>query len=169
MKNNPLRALEFLGQSVWLDYLGRGAIKSGQLQQLIEQDGLSGVTSNPDIFEKAIGESHDYDAAIKELTKEGKSVEEIYQALTVEDIQMAADLFRPTYDRTQGADGYVFSVTDVDNFRRIIFLEQQKTGRRKIVYMQEFPPRLPGSPHGQRLVTSSFRFVCLAQKRSQHV
>jgi len=96
-----------LGQSVWLDYLGRGAIKSGQLQRLIEQDGLSGVTSNPDIFEKAIGESHDYDAAIHALALEGKGVEQIYQALTVEDIQMAADLFRPTYDRTQGADGYV--------------------------------------------------------------
>jgi transaldolase len=107
MKNNPLRVLESLGQSVWLDYLGRGAIKSGQLQQLIEQDGLSGVTSNPAIFEKAIGESHDYDAAIQALAQEGKSVEEIYQALTVEDIQMAADLFRPTYVSTQGADGYV--------------------------------------------------------------
>ena len=107
MKNNPLRVLESLGQSVWLDYLGRGAIESGQLRQLIEQDGLSGVTSNPAIFEKAIGESHDYDAAIKALAREGKSAEEIYQALTVQDIQMAADLFRPTYDRTQGADGYV--------------------------------------------------------------
>lgn len=107
MKKNPLRVLESLGQSVWLDYLGRGAIKSGQLQQLIEQDGLSGVTSNPAIFEKAIAESHDYDAAIRTLAQEGKSSEEIYQALTVEDIQMAADLFGPTYDRTQGADGYV--------------------------------------------------------------
>jgi len=107
MKNNALRALESLGQSVWLDYLGRGAINSGKLQQLIEQDGLSGVTSNPDIFEKAIGESHDYDAAIQTLAREGRSAAEIYQALTVEDIQMAADLFRPTNDRTQGADGYV--------------------------------------------------------------
>ncbi len=107
MKNNTLRALESLGQSVWLDYLGRCAITSGQLQQLIEQDGLSGVTSNPAIFEKAIGESHDYDAAVQLLAQEGKSVEEIYQALTVKDIQMAADLFGPTYDRTQGTDGYV--------------------------------------------------------------
>ncbi|HEV2248522.1 MAG TPA: transaldolase [Terriglobia bacterium] len=107
MKKNPLRALESLGQSVWLDYLGRGAIESGQLRQLIEQDGLSGVTSNPDIFEKAIGESHDYDAAIQALAREGKRVEEIYQALTVQDVQMAADLFRPTYERTQSADGYV--------------------------------------------------------------
>ena len=107
MKKNPLRVLESLGQSVWLDYLGRGAIKSGQLRQLIEQDGLSGVTSNPAIFEKAIGESHDYDTAIQTLAQEGKSVAEIYQALTVEDIQMAADLFRLTYDRTQGADGYL--------------------------------------------------------------
>ena len=107
MKMNPLLVLESLGQSVWLDYLGRGAIVSGQLQRLIEQDGVSGVTSNPSIFEKAIGESHDYDTAIAALARANKSVDEIYQALTVEDIQRAADLFRPTYDRTQGGDGYV--------------------------------------------------------------
>lgn len=107
MKKNPLLVLESFGQSVWLDYLGRGALNSGQLRQLIEQDGVSGVTSNPAIFEKAIGESHDYDAAIQALARQNKSVEEIYQALTVEDIQAAADLFRPTYDRTEGDDGYV--------------------------------------------------------------
>jgi transaldolase len=107
MKKNPLVALESFGQSVWLDYLGRGAIKSGQLQCLIEQDGVSGVTSNPSIFEKAIAESHDYDGAIHALALQNRSAQEIYQALTVEDIQAAADLFRPTYDRTNGGDGYV--------------------------------------------------------------
>ena len=107
MKKNPLLVLESLGQSVWLDYLGRGAINSGQLQRLIEQDGVSGVTSNPSIFEKAIVESHDYDTAILDLALQNRSVQEIYQALTVEDIQTAADLFRPTYDRTAGNDGYV--------------------------------------------------------------
>jgi transaldolase len=107
MKKNPLLALESLGQSVWLDYLGRGAIKSGQLQRLIEQDGVSGVTSNPSIFEKAIADSHDYDAAIHALAQQNRSAPQIYQALTVEDIQTAADLFRPTHDRTNGGDGYV--------------------------------------------------------------
>jgi transaldolase len=107
MKKNPLLSLESIGQSVWLDYLGRGAIKSGQLQGLIERDGVSGVTSNPSIFEKAIAESHDYDAAVHALAVQNRSAQEIYQALTVEDIQTAADLFRPTYDRTKGGDGYV--------------------------------------------------------------
>src|SRR5215471_16340196 len=107
MQKNPLLVLESLGQSVWLDYLGRGAINSGQLQRLIEEDGVSGVTSNPSIFEKAIVESHDYDAAIHSLALQNRSAQEIYQALTVEDIQTTADLFRPTYNRTKGGDGYV--------------------------------------------------------------
>jgi len=107
MEKNPLLVLESLGQSVWLDYLGRGALKSGQLRQLIEQDGLRGVTSNPAIFEKAIAESHDYDSSIQALAREDKSVAEIYQTITVEDIQTAADLFRPTYDRLEGRDGFV--------------------------------------------------------------
>ncbi len=68
-------------------------------------DGLSGVTSNPSIFEKAIAGSHDYDDAIRELALEGKSVDQIYTALTVEDIQRVADLFRPVYDRLDGAEG----------------------------------------------------------------
>src|SRR5262249_61002800 len=107
MKKNPLLSLESIGQSVWLDYLGRGAIKSGQLQRLIEQEGVSGVTSNPSIFEKAIAESHEYDAAVHALAVQNRSAPEIYQALTVEDIKTAADPFRPTYDRTKGGDGYV--------------------------------------------------------------
>jgi transaldolase len=107
MDKNPLLALEEFGQSVWLDYLSRAAIDNGYLQGLIDQDGLGGLTSNPSIFEKAIAESHDYDHAIQALAVKGKSIEEIYQVLTVEDIQRAADLFRPVFDRLNGADGFV--------------------------------------------------------------
>ena len=106
-KENPLLKLEDCGQSIWLDYLRRGLITSGELKQLIEKDGLKGVTSNPSIFEKAIGGSHDYDEAIRNLAEGGRSAEEIYQALTVEDIHRAADLFRPLYDRLDGTDGFV--------------------------------------------------------------
>jgi transaldolase len=102
-----LRKLEAFGQSIWMDFIRRGMISSGQLQQLIEEDGLSGVTSNPSIFEKAIADSHDYDHAIRALALEGKTADQIYAALTVDDIQRAADLFRPTYDRLDGADGFV--------------------------------------------------------------
>ncbi len=107
MKENPLLKLERFGQSIWMDFIRRGTIVSGELQHLIEEDGLSGMTSNPSIFEKAIADSHDYDDAIRALTLEGRSVDEIYTALTVEDIQHAADLFRPIYDRLDGADGFV--------------------------------------------------------------
>jgi len=105
--SNPLRVLESLGQSVWLDYLSRETINSGQLRKWIETDGATGLTSNPAIFEKDIAGSHDYDAPIRTFAREGRSVEEIYEALTVGDIRMAADLFRPVFDRTKGADGFV--------------------------------------------------------------
>lgn len=107
MKNNPLLDLGTFGQSVWLDFLSRGAIANGKLKQLIDQDGVSGLTSNPSIFEKAIAGNHDYDEAIREMALADKSTEEIYQALTIEDIQRAADLFRPTYERLKGKDGFV--------------------------------------------------------------
>lgn len=104
---NSLLKLESFGQSIWMDYLRRNAIDSGEIKQLIEQDGVAGVTSNPSIFEKAIAGSNDYDAAVQLLASQGKSVEEIYEALTVEDIQRTADLFRPVYDRLDGRDGFV--------------------------------------------------------------
>jgi transaldolase len=107
MKNNPLVDLQTFGQSIWMDFISREMITSGELRQLIEEDGVSGVTSNPSIFEKAIAESHDYDEAIRALTLEGKTTDEIYQLITVEDIQMVADILRPTYDRTAGQDGFV--------------------------------------------------------------
>ena len=99
MNKNHLLELESFGQSIWLDYLRRNALENGEFKQWIEEDGAGGLTSNPSIFEKAIAGSHDYDNAIRALALEDKSVEEIYQALTIEDIQRAADLFRPTYDR----------------------------------------------------------------------
>jgi transaldolase len=107
MKENPLLELQSSGQSIWLDFLRRGMLVSGELQQLIDEDGLGGVTSNPSIFEKAIAGSQDYDEAIRALALEGKSAREIYQALTVEDIQRAADLLYPIYENTGSRDGFV--------------------------------------------------------------
>jgi transaldolase/glucose-6-phosphate isomerase len=106
-KKNPLLKLEEYGQSIWLDFLRRGMIESGELQQLIDEDGLSGITSNPKIFDKAIAGSHDYDEAVKTLALEGKEAVEIYKELAVEDVRNAADLLRPTYDQTGGQDGFV--------------------------------------------------------------
>ena len=107
MKDNPLLDLQTLGQSIWMDFISREMITSGELRQLIDEDGVSGVTSNPSIFEKAIVESNDYDEAIHALTLDRKTTDEIYQYLTVEDIQMVADLLLPIYDRTDAQDGFV--------------------------------------------------------------
>jgi transaldolase len=107
MDHNPLRELNRVGQSVWLDNIRRGELLSGEMKRLIDEDGVSGVTSNPSIFEKAIAGSKDYDAAITKLVGEGLSGAPLFERLEVEDIQMAADLFRPTYNRSKGQDGYV--------------------------------------------------------------
>ncbi len=108
MAKNPLQQLHDAGQSIWLDYIRRSLITSGGLDRLIQEDAMTGITSNPSIFEKAIGESSDYDETITKLVKSGKTnVGEIFEALAVEDIQMACDKLRPVYDRTNGLDGYV--------------------------------------------------------------
>jgi len=107
MKTNPLKQLETLGQSLWLDYISRDLIASGELRKLINNDGLKGITSNPTIFEQAIENSNDYDFDIKKLSIEGKSMNEIYELLSQHDITRAADEFRPVYERSQGKEGYV--------------------------------------------------------------
>jgi len=107
MKDNPLKKLGTLGQSIWLDYIRRDLIVSGELRRLIKEDGLRGMTSNPSIFEKAIAGSHDYDEDILVMSRELRGVKAIYEALTQRDVQSAADEFRPLYDKTDGKDGYV--------------------------------------------------------------
>lgn len=112
MKNNPLIQLEKLGQSVWLDFINRNLITSGELRRLIEVDGLSGITSNPAIFEKAISESIDYQHDIKDMLAEGRDAKAIYEAISLKDLQLAADEFRPLYNETNGEDGYVSMEVD---------------------------------------------------------
>jgi len=108
MADNPLLDLKRLGQSVWLDNIRRGHILSGGLQRLIDEDGISGETSNPAIFEKAIaGNSADYAGAMRQLVGSGRSALEIYDALSCEDVRLACGVFRPVYDKTGGADGFV--------------------------------------------------------------
>src|SRR5919108_2930469 len=99
-------ALLELGQSIWLDYLRRGMIRSGELAQLIDA-GLRGMTSNPTIFEQGFAGDDDYDEALPRLATSGRSDAEIFEALAVEDVQSAADLFRPVYDSSGGGDGFV--------------------------------------------------------------
>lgn len=104
---NPLRQLEEYGQSAWLDAIRRSLMTSGTLGRLIGEDGISGVTSNPSIFEKAITGSDDYAAQLRELRAQGRSAVQTYEQLAVEDVQLAADALRPVHLRSQGRDGYV--------------------------------------------------------------
>jgi transaldolase len=107
MKENLLIKLETFGQSVWLDYIRKDMIESGRLRQLIEEDGLQGLNSNPSIFDKAITESHIYDMDIHNLANQKKNAKEIYETLSQSDIQKAADEFRQLYESMNGKDGYV--------------------------------------------------------------
>jgi transaldolase/glucose-6-phosphate isomerase len=97
------------GQSVWLDYISRGLLRSGELKRMVEEDGIRGMTSNPTIFDKAISGSADYDDGLRELLarEQGTDAGKLYEPLAIEDIQAAADVLRAVYDDTGGADGYV--------------------------------------------------------------
>jgi transaldolase len=105
--NERLAALTSVGTSIWLDQIRRSLIEGGELQRLIDEDSLRGVTSNPSIFEKAILGSDDYDDELREMASQGMGPREIYENIAIKDVQMAADLLRPLYDRLDGYDGYV--------------------------------------------------------------
>jgi transaldolase/glucose-6-phosphate isomerase len=105
---NKLKQLEACGQSPWLDYLKRSLIEKGELRTLIARDGLKGVTSNPSIFEKAIGETDEYADALKQFQAQADhSISAIYEHLAITDIRAAADVLRPVYEQTRGRDGYI--------------------------------------------------------------
>ena len=105
---NPLQQLAEQGQSVWLDYISRDLLTSGELKRMIAEDNVTGMTSNPTIFQKAIAQGSDYDDQIRELLADGvDDPADIFMALAVTDIQHAADILRPVHERTEGADGYV--------------------------------------------------------------
>src|SRR5262249_49792278 len=101
------RALHDLGQSLWLDNITRNMLITGVLRRYIEELSVTGLTSNPTIFDHAIKNSKDYDEAIKRKLAQGKRGEELFFELALEDLTVAADLFRPVYDQTCGVDGWV--------------------------------------------------------------
>ena len=105
---NPVKSLQSHGQAVWLDFLARGFVAKGDLKQLIDTDGVRGLTSNPSIFEKAIGSSDEYDAPIAKVLETGDlPVAKLFETLAIEDIQHAADVFKPLYTETKSEDGFV--------------------------------------------------------------
>jgi transaldolase len=107
MTANPLLKVKEMGQAIWLDNLSRPLIASGELAKLIREDGISGVTSNPTIFEKAMNGSDAYDAPLGDLAAQGRSTTEIYETLAIRDIRDATDLLRPVWEESGGTDGFV--------------------------------------------------------------
>ncbi|MDY6987403.1 MAG: transaldolase [Thermodesulfobacteriota bacterium] len=150
MKNN-LVALAELGQSPWYDNIDRRLIQTGEFKRLLDE-GVTGVTSNPSIFEKAINGSSVYDQTIEELVKKGHSPEEIYDVVTVQDVQVAADWLKETYDSTQGQDGYVSLEVlpryaqdpekTIENARRL----SKEVGRDNLMI------KVPGTPEGAEAI-----------------
>src|SRR6266566_4949625 len=106
VRHNPIKELKQVGQSLWLDNIRRQLITSGELARL-RDEGLTGVTSNPTIFEKAVSGSTDYDEAMVQLVRKNAKPEDMLWGLMVEDVQAAADVFRPVHDKTKGKDGFV--------------------------------------------------------------
>ena len=105
--SNPLRLIRSFGQSIWYDNLGRELLRSGTLKRLIEEDGVSGVTSNPTIFLKTISSEKIYDEDIHAEVDKGATVEGVYEHLVIADIKEAADLLAPVFEESSGLDGYV--------------------------------------------------------------
>jgi transaldolase len=148
MSTNPLIELTRLGQSVWNDNIERKLITSGELKRLVDEDGLSGVTSNPAIFEKAIVSSDLYADQLRDTAETGKDAQEIYEALAIQDIQMAADVLASVYDKTGGTDGFVSlecspllandTQATIEETRRLWRL----VGRRNVMI------KIPGTPEG---------------------
>src|SRR5471032_2641759 len=102
----PAAKLNEVGQSAWLDLIGRKLISSGELLRMVDEDGIRGVTANPAIFEKAIVESNEYDDALGKLVAQGKSALEMYETMAIDDVRAACDVLRPMFDKRKGGDGF---------------------------------------------------------------
>ena len=146
---NPVKALEDHGQAVWLDFLARGFVAKGDLKKLIDTDGVKGVTSNPSIFEKAIGSSDEYDGAIGNALKKGdRPIADLFEHLAVEDIQHAADVLRPVYDEFKGNDGFVS--LEVSPYLAMDTKGTIAEAKRlwKDVHRKNLMVKVPGTPEG---------------------
>jgi transaldolase/glucose-6-phosphate isomerase len=146
---NPLKTLLGYGQSMWLDYIRRDLLTSGQLKTMIEEDGLRGMTSNPSIFEKAIGESSLYDDILKSLaSRNDLDTTARYEQIAIRDIQGAADILRPVYESSQFKDGYVS--LEVSPLLAMKTQETIDEGRRlwKTVNRENVMIKVPGTAEG---------------------
>jgi transaldolase len=152
---NPLLQLKELGQSVWYDNIDRTQLTNGQFQRLLDEDGVVGVTANPTIFDKSISSGHAYDEQINQLIKEGKSTNEIYEALIITDIQTVADVLRPIYDQTNGLDGYVSLEVSPDLAHDTDGTLSEVRRFWKMVNRPNLMVKIPGTPEGLPAIRQS--------------
>jgi transaldolase len=145
---NALLGLQKYGQSVWLDYIRRNIILNGELQKLIDQDGLRGITSNPSIFEKAIAGSNDYTDLLTQLGKQGLPTGEIYERIVVRDIQDSADKLLPVYKSTNRRDGYVSLEVSPTLARDTQGTIEEARRLWKAVSRPNIMIKVPGTPEG---------------------
>jgi transaldolase len=158
MTANPLLQIKEKGQAVWLDNLSRPLITSGELARLIREDGISGITSNPVIFEKAMNGSDAYDAQLGTLATAGRSTTEIYESLAIQDIRDATDLLRPVFDASEGADGFVSLEVSPHLARDTEGTTDEARRLWKAVDRPNLLIKIPGTPEGIPAVES-----CLAE------
>lgn len=154
---NHILEIKDFGQSIWMDNLSRDLIKSGALKDSIETQGIRGITSNPAIFEKAIAGNAIYDADIEAGIRAQKSVLDIYESLTFDDIRDACDIFRPVYDQTKGLDGYI-SIEVPPNIAK----DTESTLREARRYYREIDRpnvmiKIPGTPEGLPAVEAAIK------------
>ncbi|HET8890786.1 MAG TPA: transaldolase [Candidatus Angelobacter sp.] len=145
---NALLGLQKFGQSVWLDYIRRNIILNGELQKLIDQDGLRGITSNPSIFEKAIAGSNDYTDLLTQLGKQGLPTGQIYERIVVRDIQDSADKLLPVYKSTNRRDGYVSLEVSPTLARDTQGTIEEARRLWKAVNRPNIMIKVPGTPEG---------------------
>lgn len=154
---NPLNKIQEHGQSIWLDLLNREIMDSGKLQSLIEEDDLRGLTSNPSIFEKAISGSSDYDDDIAKLSKNEDDNNVVFFGMAINDIQRAADIFKPMYDKTDGKDGFVslevspYLANDTDGTIEQVRELWKKVNRKNVMI------KIPGTKQGLPAIRESLR------------
>src|SRR5215831_13556496 len=155
--SNPLLQLKALGQSVWYDNIDRAQLVSGQFKDLMDEDGIVGVTANPTIFQKSISHGNAYDEQMNQLISEGKSTNEIYEALVIRDIRTVADLLRPIYDSTNRQDGFVsLEVSpDLAHDSEGTILEVRRFW--KIVDRPNLLIKIPATPEGIPAIRQSLR------------
>jgi len=146
---NPLLNIQKFGQSIWYDNIRRGLITSGELKEMVERDGVLGITSNPAIFEKALAGSTDYDQALERLVFTGAgTAKDIFENLAIEDIQLAADVMYPVYVRTGGRDGYVsFEVSPYLAYDTQGTVEEARR-LRTLIGRDNVMIKVPGTPEG---------------------